>query len=75
MKGNTVLKEPQGQMRPADVIGSAVLIAKMVTGEAQGTSYKQSAKVKSGKVGAKARSDGLSSARKLEISKEATSAR
>ena len=43
---------PQGQKRPADVIGNAVLIAKIATGEAEDTRYEQPAKARSGRAGA-----------------------
>ncbi len=52
-------KGPQGQQRPADVIGNAVLIAKIATGEIEDTGYKQPAKAKSGRAGAKARAESL----------------
>ena len=46
---------PQGQKRPADVIGNAVHIARIATGEQDETSLKQPAKRKSGLAGASAR--------------------
>ena len=39
---------PQGQRRPADVVGCAVHVAKIATGEIEDTKPKQPAKVKSG---------------------------
>lgn len=53
-------KGPQVQKRPADVIGSAVMVAKIATGEIEDTGYKQPAKVKSGKAGGAARSGAIS---------------
>ena len=50
-------KGPQGQKRPADVIGNAVHIARIATGEEQDTSLKQPAKRKSGLAGSKARAE------------------
>ncbi len=41
-------KGPQGQKRPADVIGNVVHIAKIATGELDDTTLKQPAKRKSG---------------------------
>ena len=58
---------PQGQKRPADVIGNAVLIAKIATGEAEGTKYEQPAKAKSGPAGAKARAESLTTDVRREI--------
>jgi hypothetical protein len=46
---------PNGQKRPADVIGNAVHIARIATGEAKDTALKQPAKRASGLAGAKAR--------------------
>ena len=52
-------KRPQGQQRPADVIGNAVHVAKIATGEIEEISYKQPAKRKSGLAGGKARAASL----------------
>lgn len=68
-------KGPQGQKRPADVIGNAVHIAKIATGETEETGYKQPAKAKSGRAGAKARVDSLSSEERSDIAKIAAAAR
>ena len=53
-------KGPQGQKRPADVIGCAVHVARIATGEIEDTGYKQPAKRKGGLAGAKARAESLS---------------
>lgn len=66
---------PRGERRPADVIGNAVLVAKIATGEAEDTRYAQPAKVKSGKAGGKARAEGLSPEERSEIAKKAASGR
>ncbi len=68
-------KGPQGQKRPADVIGNAVLIAKIATGEEQETSLKQPAKRKSGLAGAKARQENTTKAQREEIARKAAEAR
>ena len=52
-------KGPQGQKRPADVIGCAVTVARIATGEIEDTRYKQPNKVKSGEAGGKARAAAL----------------
>ena len=48
-------KGPQGQKRPADVIGNAVHISRIATGEQQETTLAQPAKRNNGLAGAKAR--------------------
>lgn len=68
-------KGPQGQKRPADVIGNAVHIAKIATGEIEDTTLKQPAKRKSGLAGAKARADSLTAEKRSEIARKAASAR
>ncbi len=50
---------PQGQKRPADVIGCAVVVARIATGEDEDTRLDQPAKRKSGKAGGKASADSL----------------
>ena len=68
-------KGPQGQKRPADVIGNAVHIAKIATGEVEETGYAQPAKAKSGRAGAKARADKLTAEERSEIAKKAAAGR
>ena len=68
-------KGPQGQKRPADVIGNAVHIAKIATGEIEETGYKQPAKAKSGRAGADARAKALSPEERSEIAKKAAAGR
>lgn len=68
-------KGPQGQKRPADVIGNAVLVAKIATGEAEDTGYKQPAKAKSGRAGAEARAQKLTAEERSEIAKKAAAGR
>ena len=66
---------PQGQKRPADVVGCAVHVAKIATGEIKDTNYKQPNKVKSGKAGGKARAASLDRAERQEIGQMAAAAR
>lgn len=68
-------KGPQGQKRPADVIGNAVHIARIATGEIEDTTLKQPAKRKSGLAGAKARADKLTSEERSEIARKAANVR
>lgn len=50
---------PNGQRRPADVIGAAVMIGKIATGEIKDTAKPRSNKTKSGLAGAAARAKSL----------------
>lgn len=68
-------KGPQCQKRPADVIGNAVRIAQIATGEVEETTLKQPAKRKSGLAGAKARQDKTTEAQRQEIARKAANAR
>lgn len=67
-------KGPKGQKRPADVIGAAVMVAKIATGETDETP-ETSGRTRSGKAGAKARSKKLSAERRKEIARTAAKAR
>jgi hypothetical protein len=66
---------PQGQKRPADAIGAAIMVAKIATGEVEETYSPKSGRVRSGRAGAKARSDKLTSVERVEIAKKAALAR
>lgn len=66
---------PQGQKRPADVIGNAVHIARIATGEEQETTLKQPAKRNSGLAGAKARQESTTSEDRKAIAQKAAAAR
>ena len=68
-------KGPNGQKRPADVIGCAVAVARIATGEDEDTRLAQPAKRKSGKAGGKARADSLSRERRQEIARKAAAVR
>ena len=68
-------KGPQGQKRPADVIGNAVHVAKIATGEIAESGYAQPNKAKSGRAGAKARTEALSPEDRSAIAKKAAAAR
>lgn len=68
-------KGPRGERRPADVIGCAVTVAKIATGEIEDTRLTQPAKRKSGLAGAKARADILSKEKRSKIAKLAAEAR
>lgn len=67
-------KGPKGQKRPADVVGCAVTVAKIATGEEEETK-ETSGRSRSGKAGAKARSKALTSEARSEIARKAAKAR
>lgn len=50
---------PNGQKRPADVIGAAVMVARIATGEIEEKPAKKTGKTRSGKAGAAARAKKL----------------
>jgi len=66
-------KGPQGQKRPADAIGAAVMVAKIATGEIEDN--KKSGRVRSGKAGAKARSAALTKEERSAVAKKAAEKR
>jgi hypothetical protein len=70
-------KGPQGQKRKADVIGNAVLIGRIATGEVEDTKRAPSTEAnrQGGLKGGKARAEKLSAADRKEIAKKAAKAR
>ncbi len=69
-------KGPQGQKRPADVVGAAVRIAKIATGEIEENwNEKKSSRRKGGQKGGPARAKKLTPEQRYEIAKLASSAR
>jgi hypothetical protein len=69
-------KGPQGQRRPADVIGAAVMVGKIATGEIQGNAAPpKSAAAELGSKGGKARAAALSKAKRRAIAKKAAAKR
>lgn len=68
-------KGPQGQKRPADVIGAAIMVAKIATGEVKETIRTKSAAQISGEKGGKARAAKLSAKKRKEIAKRASTSR
>jgi len=71
-------KGPKGQKRPADVIGNAVLVAKIATGEAEDTvedDGKDKAAQALGKKGGKARAEKLTADQRAEIARKAAAGR
>jgi len=68
-------KGPNGERRPADVVGCAVTVARVATGEIEEDRLRQPAKRKSGLAGAKARVAATTPARRSEIASIAAKAR
>ena len=71
-------KGPQGQKRPADVIGNAVRVMRIATGEEEEeyeVDGKNKAAVELGRKGGKARSEKMTPERRTEIAREAAAAR
>ncbi len=66
---------PSGQKRPVDVVGCAVTVAKIATGEVEETTIKKSGRVRSGYAGAKARAEKLTKEERREIAAKAAAAR
>lgn len=71
-------KGPRGQKRPADVIGNAITVAKLATGEIEETvedDGKDKAAQELGKKGGKARAEKLTAERRREIARKAATKR
>jgi hypothetical protein len=73
-----VPRGPRGEKRPADVIGAAVMIGKIATGEIDDLTTddgKNAAAVALGRMGGKARAKGMSAKRRKEIAAKAAAKR
>lgn len=68
-------KGPQGQKRPADVIGAAIRVAKIATGEEEDEEEEKSSAAELGSKGGKQRAAKLSAARRKEIARNASKIR
>jgi hypothetical protein len=69
-------KGPQGQKRPADVIGNAVRVMRIATGEeTDDTDSVKSAAAELGSRGGKARAATMTSERRAEIARKAAEKR
>ena len=62
---------PNGEKRPADVIGCAVKVMKVATGEVEEHLRKPSGKTRSGRAGAKARAEKLTPEERRKIAMKA----
>jgi hypothetical protein len=69
-------KGPQGQKRPADVIGNAILVARIATGEIhEPRPGPKSPAAELGSKGGKARASALTKKRRTEIARKAAAKR
>ena len=66
---------PRGEKRPADVIGAAVMVGRIATGEIEEKPKPKSGRVRSGHAGAKARANALSPVKRRAIAKKAAANR
>jgi hypothetical protein len=66
---------PQGQKRPADTIGCAVMVANIATGEIEKEVKEPSGKVRSGRAGAKARAEKLTAEQRSAIARKGAAGR
>jgi hypothetical protein len=69
---------PKGEKRPADAIGNAVMISRIATGEIGDLTTqdgKNAAAVALGRMGGKARAEGMTAKRRTEIAKKAAASR
>jgi len=68
-------KGPQGQKRPADLIGCAVTVLKIATGEVDEVLVAPSGRRRSGLAGAKARMENTTEDERIATAKKAAAAR
>lgn len=66
---------PNGEMRPADVIGAAIMVGKIATGEVMEQRTQKSGRMRSGKAGAEGRMRNTTATERKEIAKKAAAAR
>ena len=68
-------KGPKGEKRPADVIGNAMKVMQIATGEEEDVTTPASAAATLGKLGGNARAAGMTPERRAEIAKKAAAKR
>jgi hypothetical protein len=66
---------PQGQRRPTDAVGCAVMVSKLATGEISEELKQPSGEIRSGKAGAQARAQKLTQEERTAIAKKAAAQR
>ena len=72
---NVMPRGPKGEHRLGDVIGAAVMVAKIATGQIAEEATIKSAAAQLGSLGGKARAANLSKKKRTEIAKRAAKAR
>jgi hypothetical protein len=72
-----VPKGPRGEKRPGDVIGAAIMVAKIATGEVEdnATAADKAHHSRGGKKGGAARAKALTAAQRSEIARKAAAKR
>jgi len=68
-------KGPRGEKRPADAIGTAILVGRIATGEVQDEKKKDSAAAVLGRKGGAARAKAVSPEKRTAIAKKAAEKR
>jgi hypothetical protein len=68
-------KGPKGERRPADVIGAAIMAAKIATGELEEKMMRESAAVELGRKGGRERAKKMTPERRKEIARTAAAKR
>lgn len=72
-------KGPKGEKRPADVIGAAIMVAKIATGEIEEKTVSKPAKraeaVALGRAGGKKRAENMTPEQRKEVAQKAAKAR
>jgi hypothetical protein len=66
---------PKGEKRPADVIGAAVMVGRIATGEIEDRPSKAPNRAKGGRAGGAARAKALPAEKRREIARKAAGAR
>lgn len=66
---------PKGEKRPGDVIGAAVMVGRIATGEIEDQRGAAPNRAKGGKIGGKVRAKRLSAAKRHEIAVRAAESR
>lgn len=68
-------KGSRGESRPVDLIGAAVMVGRIATGEIKEHTREPSGKVRSGLAGAKARAENRSKEERSAVARKAAGAR
>ena len=66
---------PKGEKRPADMVGCAIVVAQIATGEIREAVALKSGRVRSGQAGARARAEKSTAKERSEIARRAAAGR